>query len=862
MVYLLLKIAFCLLLAGILGAIIGWLLKRVFAQKHHDEQQQHFDLERKQHKKDLTQVESNWNSKYQSLNTTRNKIQGLLDTSAQENTLLSQSVKTTQQTLNDQGEILTHLQGDMSKLGEAKDDLQNKNSLLAQEVVNLRNENKQIATLEDNIIQLNNTQSSLETTLKETKAANETTNTNLLKKYHDLEKNDIALKIELNTAMDERDHAKHTLAQLKTTTEKEQKKSDELIIEKQQLLSIQHDEAKQQSKNSATIITLRSTLEKTKKDNIALKEEVTTLQQTAEDIPKLNAKSNALEKDKQKLEGKLQGTHNDAEKIKQFKTTIDLLKTDNIILKKDNQKNNQQNVKINHSLNNTTSEIERYKRYLIESEKTWAAKIYELQKQSKTAEDQQLETLKKQLKTLSKKHDQLTDTLAKNKATASNEHALQTGINQLKTELDNTNLSAKNDKKQLQEKINQLNTESRETKQLKEKINQLNDILNNTKASSTKDTNKLQDKINQLNDALNNAKESSTKNTNKLQVKINQLNDALNNAKASLAEDTNKLQEKINQLNDELSNTKEFSTNNKKQQQEKINKLNDTLNKSRKFSEKDTNKLQEKINQLNEELKNTKSSSSDDKKQLQMELNQLNNELDKDKDKTSSKNDNKQLQETINKLNTELDDTKLSLINNRNEKEQLQTNVIQLNKKLSNTQSSSAEEKNRLQEKINQLDNEQETAHIAQQAMDNCKQKLTVIENDNTQLNKTLKSLTAQNDHTEKSLSTTQQDYIDLSEEHEAVKLELKQLHQQKPKVAEINKARADDLQKIKGIGKHNERILNKLGITHYAQIARFTQQDEEKFGKELGVFASRISQEAWVGQAKILHQDKYGENT
>jgi predicted flap endonuclease-1-like 5' DNA nuclease len=793
MVYLLLKIAFCLLLAGMLGAIIGWLLKRVFAQKHHDEQQQHFDIERKQHKKDLTQVESNWNSKYQSLNTTRNKIQGLLDTNVQENTLLSQSVKTTQQTLNDQGKILTHLQGDMSKLSEAKDDLQNKNSLLAQEVVNLRNENKQIATLEDNIIQLNNIQSSLKTTLKETKAANETTNTHLLKKYHDLEKNDIALKIELNTAMDERDHAKHTLAQLKTTTVKEQQKSDELIIEKQQLLSIQHDEAKQQSKNSAIIITLKSTLEKTKKDNIALKEEVTTLQQKAADIPTLNAKSNALEKDKKKLEEKLQGTHNDAEKIKQFKATIDLLKTDNAILKKDNQENNQQNIKINHSLSNMTSEIERYKRYLVESEKTWAAKIYELQKQSKTAEDKQqktdtnqLEALKKQLKILSKKHIQLTDTLAKNEKSASNDqHALQTGIKQLKTELDNTKSSAKSDKKQLQEKINQLNTESRETKQLKEKINQLNDTLNNTKASSTKDTNKLQDKINQLNDALK---------------------------------------------------------------------------KARKFSEKNTNKLQEKINQLNEELKNMKSSSSDDKKQLQIELNQLNNELDKDK--ISLKNDKKQLQETVNQLNTELDNTKLSLINNRNEKEQLQTNVIQLNKKLSNTQSSSAKEKNRLQEEINQLDNEQEKAHIAQQAMDNCKQKLTVIENDNTQLNKTLKNLTAQNDHTEKSLSTTQQDYIDLSEEHEAVKLELKQLHQQKPKVAEINKARADDLQKIKGIGKHNERILNKLGITHYAQIARFTQQDEEKFGKELGVFASRISQEAWVGQAKILHQDKYSENT
>ena len=563
MVYLLLKITLCLLLAGILGAIIGWLLKHIFTQKHHNEQQQRFDVERKQHKKDLRQVESNWHAKYQSLNTTHNKIQGLFNISTQKNIQLSESVKTTQQTLNDQGEILTHLQNDMRKLGKTKDVLQNKNSLLAQEVVNLRNENKQIATLEDNITQLNKTQSLLETTLKETEAANEAANTNLLKKYHDLEKIDVALKSELNTVMGERDHAKHTLAQLKITTEKEQQKSNELIIEKQQ------------NKNNTTITTLRNTLKKIEKDNIALKEEVSILQQTAEDIPKLKSKSSALEKDKQKLEEILQATHNDVEKTKQFETTINLLKIDNSILKKDNQENNQQNIKINRSLSHMTSEIERYKRYLIESEKIWATKVYKLQTQLKAVDNKQHQ------------------------------------------------------------------------------------------------------------------------------------NDA-----------PNKLQEKIDQLNDELSNTKALSKNNKKQQKEKINKL------------------QEKINQLNTELDNTKSSS--------------------------------------------------------------------------------AEEKNQLQEKTNQLDNKQEAA---------------------------------------------QQDYIDLREEHEALKLELKQLHQQKPKIAAINKARADDLQKIKGIGKHNERILNKLGITHYSQIADFTQQDEEKFGKELGVFASRINQEAWVGQAKILHQDKYGKN-
>jgi predicted flap endonuclease-1-like 5' DNA nuclease len=240
--------------------------------------------------------------------------------------------------------------------------------------------------------------------------------------------------------------------------------------------------------------------------------------------------------------------------------------------------------------------------------------------------------------------------------------------------------------------------------------------------------------------------------------------------------------------------------------------------------------LQAKINQLNTELNNAKASSTEAKKQLQAKINQL---------------------------NTEQDNTKTSLLN---DKEQLQTNVIHLHKKLTKAKSATTEEKNRLQTTINRLDNEQKATHIAQQAVTSCKQKLTAIENDNTQLNKTLKILTEKNRHTEKLLSATQQDYVKISQKYKTLSLELEQLHKQKPKTAAINKARADDLQKIKGIGKYNERILNKLGITHYAQIAHFTSQDEEKFGQELGVFATRISQEAWVGQAKILHQDKYGE--
>jgi predicted flap endonuclease-1-like 5' DNA nuclease len=70
-----------------------------------------------------------------------------------------------------------------------------------------------------------------------------------------------------------------------------------------------------------------------------------------------------------------------------------------------------------------------------------------------------------------------------------------------------------------------------------------------------------------------------------------------------------------------------------------------------------------------------------------------------------------------------------------------------------------------------------------------------------------------------------------------------------------------DDLQKISGIGEANEQVLQENGITCYAQLAAFSAEDEKRCGDKLGIFSSRVSREAWVKQAKILHKEKYGED-
>ncbi len=70
-----------------------------------------------------------------------------------------------------------------------------------------------------------------------------------------------------------------------------------------------------------------------------------------------------------------------------------------------------------------------------------------------------------------------------------------------------------------------------------------------------------------------------------------------------------------------------------------------------------------------------------------------------------------------------------------------------------------------------------------------------------------------------------------------------------------------DDLKLIVGIGAVLERMLQQLGVNSYRQIARWTDRDIDEFNARLPDFPGRIRRDAWVTQARALHQSKYGES-
>ncbi len=62
----------------------------------------------------------------------------------------------------------------------------------------------------------------------------------------------------------------------------------------------------------------------------------------------------------------------------------------------------------------------------------------------------------------------------------------------------------------------------------------------------------------------------------------------------------------------------------------------------------------------------------------------------------------------------------------------------------------------------------------------------------------------------------------------------------------------ADDLKRIKGIGKVNEAKLNALGVYYFRQIARWSNAHADWVNDHLA-FPGRIQREEWVEQAKVL---------
>lgn len=69
-----------------------------------------------------------------------------------------------------------------------------------------------------------------------------------------------------------------------------------------------------------------------------------------------------------------------------------------------------------------------------------------------------------------------------------------------------------------------------------------------------------------------------------------------------------------------------------------------------------------------------------------------------------------------------------------------------------------------------------------------------------------------------------------------------------------------DDLRLIVGVGPVLARMLQQMGITTYRQIARWTERDIDDFEARLPEFPGRIRRDAWVTQARALHQSKYDE--
>lgn len=69
-----------------------------------------------------------------------------------------------------------------------------------------------------------------------------------------------------------------------------------------------------------------------------------------------------------------------------------------------------------------------------------------------------------------------------------------------------------------------------------------------------------------------------------------------------------------------------------------------------------------------------------------------------------------------------------------------------------------------------------------------------------------------------------------------------------------------DDLKLLNGIGPVLEGKLNAAGIHSYRQLAALTDADIDRLESEVINFGGRVRREDWIGQAKALCLQKYGE--
>ena len=78
----------------------------------------------------------------------------------------------------------------------------------------------------------------------------------------------------------------------------------------------------------------------------------------------------------------------------------------------------------------------------------------------------------------------------------------------------------------------------------------------------------------------------------------------------------------------------------------------------------------------------------------------------------------------------------------------------------------------------------------------------------------------------------------------------------------QTGKARSqkDDLKQIHGIGPVMERVLNRMGMFTFRQIAEWNERDVEQMASELNTYPERIRHDNWIAGAKEQHFLKYGE--
>ncbi len=71
---------------------------------------------------------------------------------------------------------------------------------------------------------------------------------------------------------------------------------------------------------------------------------------------------------------------------------------------------------------------------------------------------------------------------------------------------------------------------------------------------------------------------------------------------------------------------------------------------------------------------------------------------------------------------------------------------------------------------------------------------------------------------------------------------------------------KADDLKLIKGVGPKLEKLCNKLGFYHFAQIAKWNAKEIAWVDDNLEGFKGRVTRDDWVAQARVLSSGKQTE--